>query len=351
MNAISTGRKLTASGVDLSQFTNQFPHLFPGGMATGALPTADQSNQLLQNQNQAAAQGTATGTGLGNAPFVAQEQTNKLALQRSENDFKNSLADKEIGSKENIAKLERDTQTTIHQAANATQLKIAGLDPDYKPSSGVIHSMQVAFATGQAKPNLNNPVQRAAFESNQQLGMRDFDPKEAEALKQGQNLIPLFDKLREFAKQLPTSQTGAFTQGKGLALQNWAGWPSDTQNKLNIINSQAIQVGKGVEGLTGGRLSNTQLELDLHALGSGGITRGQAEERLNNLQDLYTNKQEGQLFGGMRDAQKDLIRNQYGIKKLKPQWLNLAPKKNSAGHVLDEENSIKLGQPVYSQQQ
>lgn len=348
LNAYKTSNEMGAAGVNLNKLAPQLSGMLGGGQGQppvdfSAFPTAEQTSQIIAGR----------AGGIAGAEANAQLPS-KQALADFEGNIRSRLTDKEIASKEKMAGWERGTQLAMNNATNNTHLQIAGMQ--FQPSPDTTRSLQVGFATGQLKPNPANPIERAAYASNQQMGFRDFDQKDAEALRQSQALLPLFDKLRAFADKLPSTQAGAFVQGHALGAAAGVGWPTDTQREINNINSQAIQVGRTVEGLTGGRISNKQLELDLGALASGGITKQQAISSIDNLHDLYTNKQENMLLGGMPDAQKDLIYKTYGIKPAwqvgpKPQWLKLAPQKNSAGHQLDEENSRRLGQPVYSPQQ
>lgn len=267
----------------------------------------------------------------------------KRRLDEFENQFKAAESTKKLASEEKIAGLSRATQLAIANATNATHLKVAGMQ--YTPTPENLRAMFIAGATGAAKLNYANPQERAALGEIHTLGGREVDPKDLQALKEGQQLMPLFKQLEDFANQLPSTSGGAMVQGKKLAIQNWAGWPSKTQTDLNNIMAQALNIARAVEGMTGGRVLSKQLELDLNSLASGGIRKEDALSRLKNLEDLYINKQENTIMGGMPDWQKELIYHKYGIR---PSFLVGAPNENKAGHKLDLEESIKLGKPAYA---
>jgi len=67
-----------------------------------------------------------------------------------------------------------------------------------------------------------------------------------------------------------------------------------------------MNVGKAVEGI-GGRPLATQMKLDLDALASGSISREDAISRINNLRDLYVNKQDNGIFSGWCLHKKNLL--------------------------------------------
>ena len=315
LNRIDLARKLSLGGVDINQALQS-----AGAQPIQGIPSTEDLQQQEAERLQREAGAQATGQMAAAEPFQirAEERalTTKQALMNAENAFKERLADKEIGSKEALAKLERGTQLAIANATNATHLKVAGMQ--YTPTPEALRGMLIAGATGATKLNYANPQERAALGTLQEMGGREIDPKEAQALREGQQLVPLFDKLKTFADKLPATKAGAFVQGHALGAANAVGWSTDTQNELNKLTSQALVVGRAVEGLTGGRVLSKQLELDLNSLASGAITKDQAYERLNNLKDLYTNKQENMIMGGLPDWQKDLVRKTYGIKSISP---------------------------------
>lgn len=350
INRAAAIRDLIKNGVDPDKALAQIPHaggleqapqpessiqiptiLNQGAMQQspqGQLPSAGMPTQadLLAQEarvTQAHAFANAQGTNLANEPFQinASERalTNAKDLQKYENVFKNQLEDKNIASREKIAQLERSTQQSIAGMTNATHLKVAGMQ--YTPTPESLQAMVMAGATGQAKLDMKNPQERAAYTTLIDNGFRIPDVKDIDALKQSQALVPLFKKLDDFSdKYLPSedksgstvAKVKSYVQGKVAG----TAFPTDIQNQINEIKAQAMNVGKTIEGLTGGRVTNTQLGLALDAITSPGITKEQAKDRLKNLQDLYVNKQQNVILGGMKPEQQDLIKKTYGIQEI-----------------------------------
>jgi len=330
----------------ISQAQPQAQQIFPG--------PAQEAERV---KNLAAAE--SGGKAQGELPFEQQKMQSQFGFQKQLQDAAHESALKiaEIGkaTQYDIAKLSKETQLAIANMTNRTHLQIAGMGGD-ATSQQVMKSLMLGMATGEIKPSGTNPLERIAYSNLQAQGFRPVDAKEVQALRDSQQLLPLFDKLEKFADQLPTTRVGAAAQGAMLGAQRVVGYTSKQQNDLNIINSQAMNVGKAVEGI-GGRPLATQMKLDLDALASGSISKEDAISRINNLRDLYVNKQDNVIFSGMPDAQKELIKQKFGIQPIaaksqggQPDFLKLAPKTNKRGHKLDEAESIKAGHPVYGEQ-
>src|ERR1035437_1861669 len=216
-----------------------------------------------------------------------------------------------INFAETIAKLSRSSQERISAATNQTHLQAMGMDPN--TNRGMVQSMYLGALTGDYKLNPSvNPLERIVYNQVQQSGGHLVDPKEALGLREAQKLVPLFDKLETFAKELPTGPGGAWAQGHTVGLANTLGIPTDLQNKINIINSQAMNVGKATEGITGRPLAQ-QMKLDLDSLATPGITKDQFIDRINNLRQNYINNQDNVFFSGMPTFQKELIKQKYGL--------------------------------------
>ncbi len=165
--------------------------------------------------------------------------------------------------------------------------------------------------------------------------------------------MPILDRMEKLAQSFPSGTGGAMLQGAKTHGANLLGIPTDLQNKIAIQNADAMVVGKNVEGMTGRPLS-TQLKSDLDSLITPGITKDQAIERINHIRENYVNKQNNVVFSGLPDFQRQLIEKTYGIVPIaanspqgKPDFLKLAPKTTRAGRVLNEEESIKAGHPIY----
>ena len=319
-----------------------------GRQPRSAYPTPAESTAIEAQR----VKGIATAQHEAAEPFTIRDEerkfTNAKALKDFENQFTERLTDKKIASEEKMAKWNNDTRLAIERGTTAMHLQIAGMQ--YVPTPENLRAMVVAGLTGETKLNYANPQERAALGVINQMGGRPPDPTDMKALQQGQTLAPLFDKLEQFAsKHLPDEEGpsgylgargAAWLQG-GLAA---TGLPIDVKNQISQIKPQALNTARAIEGLTGGRVTNQQMALALEALTSPGITKQMALERIQNLRDMYINKEQNILLGGMPEAQKDLIYKTYGIK---PGWLMTAPKTNATGHPLNEQKSLEVGHPVW----
>jgi hypothetical protein len=236
---------------------------------------------------------------------------NQTALQKSRLESEEKVAALGRTSQEKIAGMSRGTQMAVAQMEAKTRLQVAGMGGD-EGSQNLVHSLALGGATGEIKLNPANPLERLAYSQLQQAGGQDVDTKQIQAAKESQKMLPLLTKLEDYAKDLPDTVSGAFVQGHVTGAKNALGISSDLQNKINIINSQAMVVGKAVEGLSGRPLS-TQLKLDLDTLASPGITKSMMLDRINNLRENYVNNQMNVVFSGMPDWQKELNMKKWGI--------------------------------------
>jgi hypothetical protein len=240
----------------------------------------------------------------------------------------------------------------LGQLEAKTRLQVAGMGGGEGDQSRV-NALTMGGLTGEIKLNPASPLEGIAYSRIQQSGGQLVDQKEVLAAKEAQKMLPLLTKLEDYAKDLPDTITGAFVQGHVTGAKNALGISSDLQNKINIINSQAMVVGKAVEGLSGRPLS-TQLRLDLDTLASPGITKSQMLDRINNLRENYVNNQTNVVFAGMPDWQRELNAKKWGIQPIaaqtsqgQPDWLRIAPQKNPNGKSLDPTTSLTEGHPVY----
>jgi len=363
---------LSAKGVNLSEFVKpesrqvmptesgpaqvpgtgqiQIPGLsFPISEKAFPTPQARLASEVARTKAIAGAQ--AGGAAAAVEPFNISEEQRKFTtakdLKKFDQDFQVQLHGMDIASHEKISKMSRDTQIAVSNAANATHLQVAGMQ--YVPSPENLRAMVVGGATGMVKLNPANPQERAALGSIINMGFRPPNDADINALKQSETLRPIFSKLEDFAmKYLPSekggktgAQIGAYIQGQVIKHTEF---PSDVKNELMQVKSQAIQVGKTIEGMTGGRIPIRQMELALEAMTSGGITREQALGRVQYLKDVYQNQMQHMILGGMPDSQKELI---YRTRGILPSWLVIAPTKNTQGHVLDDTKSLEVGRPIY----
>jgi len=346
MSRIKTVRDMIMGGVPQESINQNLGS--NGGAPVQGMPTpqAMQAQQATQAGNVAGAQAGATAA--AQAPYIEQQAESQFGRQQSLKDQQNSFDERmqgqHIASQEKIAQMSRGTQYGIAQMDNNTRLKLGGMD-NSEGSSNLVRNLTIAGATGQIKLSPANPLERVALSNMQDMGWRTPDPKEVQAMKESQQLLPIFDKLRDFANtELPDDRGTAFLQGKGTEIKNALGISSEKQNKLNIINSQAMVIGKSVEGMTGRPLA-TQMKLDLDSLMTPGITKKDALNRIDNLTEQYVNKQANITQGGMPDSQKELLYHTQGVK---PAWLAIAPQKSALGGKLDEPTSLKAVHPIYT---
>lgn len=352
-------------GGDLSQIAPQLLARF-GVPAMGSQPNFAPGNSLSQNlaptpdynsmfgspeqhvamiRAAAAAQsgGQAEGALPSQLSLSAAKAQQELALQQNAQQFESSEANKKIASSEKIAGMSKNTQLGIANMENATRLQLGQWE--YQPSPDTTRSMILGAGTGQYALNMGNPQERAAATAMSNQGWRQIPKNDVEALKQTQSMGPLVSKMSTFIdKYLPDTQVGGAAQKLGMGVAEHVGWTTNTQNEADQIDSQLVNAGKIIEGLTGGRITNTQIKLAGDAVVQPGLTKDQAKARLANFQDLLNNKITNTLMGGVPKDQQEALYKTQGIR---PAWLLTAPKKNTAGHVLDEDKSIELGQPVY----
>ncbi len=242
-------------------------------------------------------------------------------------------------------KLDRASRERIEMMGNSVRLKVAGMAGGAGLDSSALKAMVQAGLTGRLKLDGNNPIERAAMGTIMEFGGKPLDPKELEALRQSQQLSPIFDKLESFIPELSKTGLGGAVKGAVLGAANKVGYSTDTQNKINILKSQALNIGKALEGMTGGRVLLSQMQLDLDSFAAGNITQKQMKDRINNLKDFYINKVDEMFLKGTPVTQRLLLYHDQGIM---PGYVALAPKTSKNGKKIDVEESIKLGRAVYS---
>lgn len=267
-----------------------------GGAAEGELPFQQQLAKTKFENEQA----------LGTQKFGFES-----TLQGARISSEEKVAAAHINSAETIAKLSRSSAERISAATNQTHLQAMGMDPN--TNKGMVQSMYLGSLTGDYDLNPSvNPLERIVYNQVQQSGGHLVSKKEALGLREAQKLVPLFDKMEALANQFPTSTSGAWAQGHTVGLANTLGIPTDLQNKITIINSQAMNVGKTTEGITGRPLA-LAMKADLDSLATPGVTKSQFIERINNLRQNYVNNQDNVFFSGMPNFQKELIKQKYGL--------------------------------------
>jgi len=141
--------------------------------------------------------------------------------------------------------------------------------------------------TGQRKFTGDNVFERRVLSGVQAAGGKVLDPEIPKGLQQLQNFSPVFDKIDKFVDKYLVDQNSGGGLGKVLAPLKGAISKSplistDAKNELDQIKTQALNVGKGIEGMTGGRVTVQQLSLVLDGIASLSKTKQQGHELVQN---------------------------------------------------------------------
>lgn len=348
---IKSLRDLSTSGVGQPTLAS----IAPSGVDVNGLPGPEQEAQRIQGLAQAQAQGTANVT----QPFQEQMQQNQfthesnaammansnaLDMQRHQQAFLTSMKGMEQSWESGEKQLDRSTHMKIAQMDNSGRMAIAQLP--YNPPPGALGTMIVAGLNG-APLSPDHPADRAALTQMYQNGWHPVAKGDIEALKASQTMIPLMNQLEDVVNKMPTSTTGAFLQNLGQKAAGAVGVKTNLQTKLDEMNTNLINVGKTIEGLTGGRVTNRLIGLSEGGLITPGMTKDQALDKVRNLKDMISNKMDNIILGGEPDDAKNII---YRMNGIKPSWLLTAPKTHPTqpGFTLDEDASMKANHPVYS---
>lgn len=316
----------------------------------GQLPSREDVGQF--NQAQTAGTAGATTQAQQNVLFPQQQQLqqNLFEQQKSlkdyQNDFELKKQSNQITSNEKIAKLSKDAAYGIAAMHDKTTRMMGGMD-EGEGASSLINNMVDLAASGQVKLNPANKMEAFALSRMADAGFKNPDPKDIAAMKASQKLIPIFDKLREYANTLPDDRTAATAQGYLLHGKQALGIGSKQQTDLDNVLAQASTVGTSLENITGRPLAG-QLKLELNSLVQPGNTKADVLSKINNLQNTYVNNQENVTQGGMNAIQKELLYRKQGIL---PSSLATAPQKGPKGTPLDIPASLRLGQPAYPEPQ
>ena len=290
-------------------------------------------NQLEQTEA-AKSRGTAEGAAPIQAARDARQFQYQQALQQAgfSNDSAQRLAQQEFEHNENIAKmandlkksqLERNTQIAISNNENAVRMKLGQMEYGFTPEQGT--ARQIEIFSGQAKPT-NSLQDRAIVAQGINSGMR-LPGADVDELKTLQAVKPILDRFEAFANNLPKSSMGAIAQG----LSRNTPIPTEAKNQLAEINSDLQNVGKALEGYSGGRILSKQFESEAGGVPTLGITRKQGLDRVNNLRQRVQEREQ-QILSTLPATQQDIIRNAYGITAAKGSTVKM---KTPAGDILD----------------
>lgn len=353
IEALNSLRQLSTQNVPMSiiqQLQGALPSL--KGVDLSGLPTAASEAQRIQNQARAQAQGTAEGQlpsqiTLQNNAAYSQQQLHQIDNQNAKD-----LATMKINSEERLAKLSDATKRFV--SINEVGAQRYRTDLEFGGTPETNQGLQIGMLAGEITPSPTNPLHRAIEAGIINNGGKILKPGETQVLSQLGKIQPLFDRLKNFAdKYLPDENDNnpvpaalrAAAQAHGLGIAGALRIPTDVQTDLANIHTQAMNVGRAIEGQTSRPLA-AQMELTLQGLTSGGITKQQAYRQLQNLQGLTDNEQ-GLIEGNMPNEQQDILYNRYGVK---PLWLKSAPQVHpqDPSYMLDEDRSIKEGKPAYT---
>lgn len=283
---------------------------------------------------------------------LGQEVARVKALGGVKQQFDIEQEKRDLEDKKTLGKFQATLEKTDKQLDRESHERIARITADSRVKNPTINpqvfeSLFKLKALGQIKLNPTNPTHEAVLAAMEARGYNtDVSDKDVDAIKETNKLGPIFDQLEEFTKKLPTGRGEALLQKGRVAATEMVGGSSDIQNDWKIARSRAVLIGRALEGMTGRPLA-IQLKTDLDSLPEVGITKGDAQKRIANLKILLKGVEDS-LTSGMPEEQKKMFLERYqGKAAEKPDFLKVAPKTNKSGHSLDEEMSIKMGQPVY----
>ena len=289
-----------------------------GNVSISAFPNPQQAALIAGGREKTIAQMRAEGTLPIQLDLLDQEFKNKKDLQDQAEKFQSGIVDKQLTAADARDKFDRATQLQIAGMANNSREKIANLEHGVTPeqlSSGVTQAL-----LGMRQFKSDNIYDRNIMQAVTGQGARVLEPKEVDTLKQLNGLGDVFDKMGGFInKYLPSEQQqgtlpaelGAIRQG----IKAKSGLPTDIKNDFDIIKSNAVTIGRGLESMTGGRMLSKQLDLDMNSLVGPGMTKEQALRKLDSLKQQYINSEQNVILTGMPDFQKNAIIKQYGIKQ------------------------------------
>lgn len=255
-------------------------------------------------------------------PFQLQlanlHYNNQSALQQQAQDFQSKNLDKQLEASKLKDQFDKATQLQIAGMTLGSHEKIAMMEHGITPEqlqSGVVQAM-----TGMRKFTSDNIYDRNIMQTLEASGGRPLDPKEADTLKQLNGLGQTFDKMEGFiTKNLPSEKKEGSLAATGKAYAQGliakSGLPTDIKTDFDTIKSDALRVGRGLEGMTGGRVLSKQLDLDLNSLVGPGITQEQALRKLQSLKNQYINQEQNVIMGGLPDVQKKAIIQKYGLQQ------------------------------------
>ena len=311
----------------------------------------------IQAEHEAIAKGQSQGSLPAQQTLLTQQGQQASALQAQEAQARQAQEESRQKFELGENALNRNAQAAIAKSSQGTQYAIAnmadqtrklGYNLEYNPSPEAVGSMIHAFATGQAKPNLNSPQERAAYTVMTQNGFRPLDPKVVSSLQQYEDVNKTFDNMEKLIKEnFPTSTIAATANGIRYALPGSGS--TDLKNKMGDIGTQVTNIGRFEEGLGGGRILSSQLQNELEGLPKLNQTKKQALEHVANLRQ-QAQKIVQSAVGGTPPPQIELLNKTYGTQIPKYQSFAKDPTTGhvigiSAGKVYDAQTDQPLSAP------
>ncbi len=251
---------------------------------------------------------TAGATAQAVLPAKKEEIVAHTAGQKEVMDIK-TKADIEAARVKAVVDLEKVNRTiegkkAVQAMANAGKLAAAKVKGEI-PDSWISTNASLA-ATGNlgrvlgSNPKIDMPTKDALMNA----GYKEFAAKDRQSLEQLHNLEPVMEKVDEYIKLLPDNAFGL----PYAALKKK--FPTELKNLRDIIESQSLTVGKGLEGESG-RVTNQMMHKVDELLGTSGTTKAMAQSRVDFMKQQIRVRAMDQYMGGMSSKQKLLVLRTY----------------------------------------
>lgn len=221
-----------------------------------------------------------------------QKQKDTAALQRTQASVEGQKAAASIRANATLEAAKIKSQNN----------KATTLDPEQVGNDAVL------AATGHIALTGFTPSARATRKALTTQDYVPFDPKQADKLKSVNDVKELYDQMRDFANNLPSSKVVAGVQGVVSAINPL----SDLANFKKEIIARAGQVSHSYGGEVG-RLTDQDIKRATGLLATPGITKEQALSRLSEMQNETANKILLNILGGQSPKQQLLNLKTYGF--------------------------------------
>lgn len=283
----------------------------------------------------------------------AQDRVDQLTVQADARksqleDQQKFLAHESELNRQNRVDIAAITKAAVQRGANPEQ----------------VHALMENGTTGDSDIQGTTPAALAAQDAAGESGRKLFGTKSRDALKAAVNLQNYINQLKTFANKLPSDSL----VGKAAAIKNGVVnrselYKTDLANEYDGINTNLINAGKSLEGVSGGRVTIPMMNLLKSGSGGLNLTKSQATKLADNLQSRLHNQVDQVILGGIGETQRQLIFHKQGVTPESlgltgshstnlnlPDFLKVAPPKNKNGTPLNINESIQRGAPVYGGQ-